>query len=107
MATVSASLDGWEPVDVAAALDSSFGIAVRSGLHCAPLAHRTIGTFPRGTVRLSPGPFSTDEDIDQRRGGPPEAGRHRGLTPGRSPRRLEPEAAVAQIGSSWVSSSAM
>jgi cysteine desulfurase / selenocysteine lyase len=65
VATVSVSLDGWEPVDVAAALDSSFGIAVRSGLHCAPLAHRTLGTFPRGTVRLSPGPFSTDEDVDR------------------------------------------
>ena len=65
VATVSVSLDGWEPVDVAAALDSSFGIAVRSGLHCAPLAHRTLGTFPRGTVRLSPGPLSTDDDIDR------------------------------------------
>jgi cysteine desulfurase family protein len=65
VATVSVSLDGWEPVDVAAALDSSFGIAVRAGLHCAPLAHRTLGTFPRGTVRLSPGPFSTDEDVDR------------------------------------------
>jgi cysteine desulfurase / selenocysteine lyase len=65
VATVSVSLDGWEPVDVAAALDSSFGIAVRSGLHCAPLAHRTLGTFPRGTVRLSPGPFSTNEDVDR------------------------------------------
>lgn len=65
VATVSVSLDGWEPVDVAAALDSSFGIAVRSGLHCAPLAHRTLGTFPRGTVRLSPGPFSTNGDVDR------------------------------------------
>ncbi|HSW41060.1 MAG TPA: aminotransferase class V-fold PLP-dependent enzyme [Patescibacteria group bacterium] len=65
VATVSLSLEGWEPVDVAAVLDSSFGIAVRSGLHCAPLAHRTLGTFPRGTVRLSPGCFSTDDDVDQ------------------------------------------
>lgn len=65
VATVSLSLEGWEPVDVAAALDSSFGIAVRSGLHCAPLAHRTLGTFPRGTVRLSPGCFTTDDDVDQ------------------------------------------
>ena len=65
VATVSLSLEGWEPVDVAAVLDSSFGIAVRSGLHCAPLAHRTLGTFPRGTVRLSPGCFTTDDDVDQ------------------------------------------
>ena len=65
VATVSLSVEGWEPVDVAAALDSSFGIAVRSGLHCAPLAHRTLGTYPRGTVRLSPGCFTTDDDVDQ------------------------------------------
>lgn len=62
---VSLSVEGWEPVDIAAVLDSSFGIAVRAGLHCAPLAHRTLGTFPRGTVRLSPGCFTTDEDVDQ------------------------------------------
>ena len=65
VATISVSLEGWEPVDLAGALDSSFGIAVRSGLHCAPLAHRTVGTFPRGTVRFSPGPFSTDDDVDR------------------------------------------
>jgi cysteine desulfurase family protein len=64
VATVSVSLEGWDPLDLAAALDSSFGIAVRSGLHCAPLAHRTVGTFPGGTVRLSPGPFSTADDVD-------------------------------------------
>ena len=65
VATVSISLAGWEPVDLGAALDGSFGIAVRTGLHCAPLAHRTIGTWPRGTVRLSPGAFTTDDDIDR------------------------------------------
>ena len=48
----------------AAALDGSFGIAVRAGLQCAPLAHRTAGTWPRGTVRLSPGAFTTDDEID-------------------------------------------
>jgi selenocysteine lyase/cysteine desulfurase len=45
-------------------LDRDFDIAVRVGLHCAPLAHRTIGTFPEGTVRVSPGIFNTREDID-------------------------------------------
>jgi cysteine desulfurase family protein len=65
VATVSLSLERWEPVDLAAALDSSFGIAARSGLHCAPLAHRTLGTYPRGTVRLSPGCFTTNDDVDQ------------------------------------------
>ena len=65
VATVSISLPGWEPTDLAAVLDSSFGIAVRAGLHCAPEAHRTLGTFPAGTVRLSSGCFTTSEDIDQ------------------------------------------
>jgi cysteine desulfurase / selenocysteine lyase len=63
--TVSLSVEGWEPVDLAAALDGSFGIAVRAGLHCAPLAHRTLGTHPSGTVRISVGPFTTEEHVDQ------------------------------------------
>jgi cysteine desulfurase family protein len=46
-------------------LDQSFDIAVRPGLHCAPYIHRSLGTFPEGTVRVSPGPFSTEEDIDR------------------------------------------
>ncbi len=50
--------------DLAMALDSSHGIAVRAGLHCAPYIHQRIGTFPDGTLRLSPGPFNTPEDID-------------------------------------------
>jgi cysteine desulfurase family protein len=65
VAVVSVTLRGWEPVDVSAALDSAFGIAVRAGLHCAPLAHRTLGTFPHGTVRLAPGYSTTDDQIDQ------------------------------------------
>ena len=65
VAVVSVTLQGWEPVDVQAALDSAFGIAVRAGLHCAPLAHRTLGTFPLGTVRLAPGYSTTDDQIDQ------------------------------------------
>lgn len=65
LAVVSITVDGWEPVDLGAALDSTFGIAVRPGLHCAPIAHRTLGTFPHGTVRLSPGISTTEEEIDQ------------------------------------------
>jgi cysteine desulfurase/selenocysteine lyase len=61
---VSVTLQGWEPTDVGVALDQDFDVAVRTGLHCAPLAHRTIGTFPTGTVRLSPGYFTTLEDVD-------------------------------------------
>jgi cysteine desulfurase family protein len=46
-------------------LDAHFDIAVRPGLHCAPYIHRAIGTYPEGTVRVSPGPFNTTEDIDR------------------------------------------
>lgn len=46
-------------------LDQAFDIAIRPGLHCAPYAHKSIGTFPEGTVRVSPGPFSTAEEIDK------------------------------------------
>lgn len=48
---------------LAAQLDHDFDIAVRSGLHCAPLAHRTLGTLPEGTLRISPGWSSTREEI--------------------------------------------
>mgnify|MGYP001218573213 CR=1 FL=1 len=46
-------------------LNEEFGICVRPGLHCAPLAHETLGTLNQGAVRLSVGPFNTEEDIDQ------------------------------------------
>ncbi|MEI6500731.1 MAG: aminotransferase class V-fold PLP-dependent enzyme [Armatimonadota bacterium] len=61
---VSFNLAGWEPTDVGAILDGSFDVAVRPGLHCAPLAHQTLGTFPSGSVRLSCGAFTTPEDVD-------------------------------------------
>ena len=44
-------------------LDREFGIQVRVGLHCAPNAHRTLGTFPGGTIRFSFGYFNTEEEI--------------------------------------------
>jgi cysteine desulfurase family protein len=52
------------PQDLGSILDTSFEIAVRPGLHCAPYIHRALGTFPDGTLRLSTGPFTTDADID-------------------------------------------
>jgi cysteine desulfurase/selenocysteine lyase len=52
------------PQDLGSILDISFEIAVRPGLHCAPYIHRALGTFPDGTLRLSPGPFTTGADID-------------------------------------------
>lgn len=45
-------------------LDQAFDIAVRPGLHCAPYIHQALHTAPEGTVRVSPGPFSTTDDID-------------------------------------------
>lgn len=51
--------------DVAMILDQSFQIQCRAGLHCAPLAHKTLGTFEKGgAVRLSPGVFTTAEEIE-------------------------------------------
>jgi cysteine desulfurase/selenocysteine lyase len=50
--------------EVGGILDQAFDVAVRPGLHCAPYIHRSLKTFPEGTVRVSPGPFNTVEDID-------------------------------------------
>lgn len=60
---VSFTLKGVDASTVAFELDQRYQIAVRSGLHCAPRAHQTLGTFPGGTVRLSPGIFTTMDDI--------------------------------------------
>ncbi|NTU47420.1 MAG: aminotransferase class V-fold PLP-dependent enzyme [Syntrophobacteraceae bacterium] len=62
---VSFAVETMSPGDVAHLLDEAFDIAVRAGLHCAPLAHRTIGSFPQGTVRVSPGFSSTHEDMSR------------------------------------------
>ncbi len=45
-------------------LDSEYNIITRTGLHCAPLAHKTIGTYPSGTLRFSFGYFNDDKDVD-------------------------------------------
>ncbi len=50
--------------EIGGILDQAFDIAVRPGLHCAPYIHRALGTHPDGTVRVSPGAFSTDQEID-------------------------------------------
>lgn len=62
---VSLNVRNLSPSEVGAILDSSFNIAVRTGLHCAPLAHKSIGTFPDGTVRISPGYFNSDDEIEE------------------------------------------
>ncbi len=64
-AVLSITIDGYEPQDISIYLDQIFDIAVRSGLHCAPYAHETLGTLDKGgTVRISPGYFTTPEEID-------------------------------------------
>ena len=60
------SLDfpGRDNAEVAYRLETEHGILTRCGLHCAPAAHKTLGTFPRGTVRFSTGWFTTESDMD-------------------------------------------
>lgn len=63
---LTCNVAGIVPSDVGAILDADYGIAVRTGLHCAPLVHRDLGTLERGgAVRFSAGPFTTEEDIDR------------------------------------------
>jgi cysteine desulfurase family protein len=62
---VSISIEGYDPQEAAALLDSQFGVQVRAGLHCAPNIHRAMGTLERGgTIRFSIGPFNTIEEIN-------------------------------------------
>lgn len=61
---VSLAVDGFDPHDVSAILDQTFGIETRAGLHCAAGVHRAMGSFQLGgTVRLSIGPFTILEDV--------------------------------------------
>lgn len=62
---LSFTIDGLDPSLVGYRLDQEFDIGVRVGLHCAPDAHRTIGTFPAGTIRVSPGWFNTEAEIER------------------------------------------
>jgi cysteine desulfurase / selenocysteine lyase len=65
VAVVSISIEGLGPQELAAVLDDSFSIETRAGLHCAPGAHRSLGTVTSGgTLRLSPGAFTTNAEID-------------------------------------------
>ncbi|MEL7610665.1 MAG: aminotransferase class V-fold PLP-dependent enzyme [Bacillota bacterium] len=49
----------------ASELERSYGIYTRCGLHCAPSAHKTLGSFPQGAVRFSFGAFNTEEQVDE------------------------------------------
>ena len=61
---VSINIAGMDSLEVALILDQAFDIAVRAGLHCAPDAHRVLGTLEKGTIRLSLGYFNKEEEID-------------------------------------------
>lgn len=61
---VSLNFPDYDNGEIAYYLDKDYGISVRCGLHCAPLAHKTLGTFPNGTVRFSFGIFNTEDHIN-------------------------------------------
>lgn len=62
-AIVSFNIDGFSCSEVAQALEEQADICCRAGLHCAPLAHQQLGTYPTGAVRFSLGAFNTEEEI--------------------------------------------
>jgi cysteine desulfurase / selenocysteine lyase len=61
---VPLTFDTLSPPEVAEILDTRYGVATRAGLHCAPIAHRTIGTLETGALRVSLSYLNTAEDID-------------------------------------------
>lgn len=64
VATLSITVDGYDPSDVGTILDVDYGIQTRTGLQCAPLIHEHMGTMPRGTVRFSLGPWNTRAEVE-------------------------------------------
>jgi len=62
-ATVSFNVAGLAPSEVGLRLDEEHGVLCRVGLHCSPAAHRTLGTFPGGTVRFGLGVFNTSAEV--------------------------------------------
>ena len=64
IAILSFNLTQLSPSNVALRLEQEFGILCRPGLHCAPAAHRTIGTFPKGTIRFGLSAFNTEAEIE-------------------------------------------
>ncbi|HOC07148.1 MAG TPA: cysteine desulfurase [Bacillota bacterium] len=61
---LSFNMPDMDSSELAFVLDDEYGICLRGGLHCSPRAHQSLGTVDSGTVRMSPGIFNTDEDID-------------------------------------------
>ena len=64
-AVISINIGNMDSGEITFILDSEYDIATRSGIHCAPLAHKTLGTLEQGAVRFSLGYFNTKEDIDK------------------------------------------
>ena len=64
VAVVSLDFPEHDNARVAWLLDQNYGIMTRTGLHCAPQAHKTLGSFPRGSVRFSFGGTNTSEEVD-------------------------------------------
>jgi cysteine desulfurase family protein len=63
--TISLNLQGLDNADLSFMLEQGYGILTRPGLHCAPFAHQTIGTFPEGTARFSFGFHNTQSEIEE------------------------------------------
>jgi selenocysteine lyase/cysteine desulfurase len=61
---VSLNIPNMDPGELARRLSEEYDIETRSGLHCSPLAHKTIGTFPQGSLRFSFGADTTMEEIE-------------------------------------------
>ncbi|WP_343118162.1 aminotransferase class V-fold PLP-dependent enzyme, partial [Romboutsia sp. MSSM.1001216sp_RTP31141st1_F12_RTP31141_220114] len=64
-AVIAINIGDMDSGEITFILDSEYDIATRSGIHCAPLAHKTLGTLEQGAVRFSLGYFNTKEEIDK------------------------------------------
>jgi cysteine desulfurase family protein len=65
LATVSFNIRGMAPSEAGLRLDEEYGILCRVGLHCSPSSHRTLGTFPAGTVRFGLSYLNRPEEVDR------------------------------------------
>jgi len=65
LGVISFRVERWEPAETTWVLQHSFGVASRGGLHCAPLMHQALGSFPEGTVRFSVSGFTQPDEIDR------------------------------------------
>lgn len=63
VAVISLNFLGCDNARIAWMLENEYGIMVRCGLHCAPRAHQSVGTYPEGTVRFAPGIYTTEDDM--------------------------------------------